>query len=188
MSLPAGFEIRPVKVRQDGMALSPPVGSPEYYADMARHAGGSREVVNGQLLERAAEDAPPAPRTPEDAASPGGGSRRVFITCGRGDSFVVAVEEGPDWDACWQGKFGAQTVLAFLPILRALGVKILDRTGGELTAAGMEMADGALGQSRPKAEPAPAQAWEVQGTAGGLPEDHEAGIAEALDALGGDGG
>lgn len=57
---------------------------------------------------------------------------RVAVYCGRGEMFVLAVEDAPDWDASWQGKMDPRTVLALLPVLRALDVRVQDKTGGEL--------------------------------------------------------
>lgn len=115
--------------------LTPPVGSPEYNAIMDLHA----KPANADLILPAQSVNLPAPASL--VVSGGAGDRRVFITCGRGDTFVIAVEEGPEWEAVYQSKYDLQTVRAILPIIRALGVRLLDRTGGELAVATLEQED-----------------------------------------------
>lgn len=59
--------------------------------------------------------------------------RRVAVYVGRGDAFVLKVEENPpDWDDVYTRKMSREQVLLVLPVLRVLGIKIKDLTGGEL--------------------------------------------------------
>lgn len=59
-------------------------------------------------------------------------TKRVAFYCGRGESFVVAVEEAPDWDMVESWKHDGATVLVIQKVLQALGIKTQDKTGGEL--------------------------------------------------------
>lgn len=116
---------------------------------------------------------PPADARPGDVVSvPGSGSqeqtasvalsagppaaptdRRIVVTCGRGDSFNLAVEVAPDWEVVDQWRFEPEQVLAALPILRALDIKIRDLTAGELAMLELEHKD-----ERVRARPAQAAA------------------------------
>lgn len=71
--------------------------------------------------------------------------RRVAVYVGRGDAFVLKVEENPpDWDDVYTRKMSREQVLLVLPVLRVLGIKIKDLTGGELD-------DDQLAEDRPRA-------------------------------------
>jgi hypothetical protein len=58
--------------------------------------------------------------------------RRVALYVGRGETYVVAVEEPPDWDSKWSFKVAPERVLPLILLARALGVKVADKTGGDL--------------------------------------------------------
>jgi len=57
---------------------------------------------------------------------------RVALYVGRGDTYVVAVEEAPDWDATTTFKVEPAMVLPLVQLARALHAKIADKTGGDL--------------------------------------------------------
>jgi hypothetical protein len=57
---------------------------------------------------------------------------RVGLYVGRGDAYVVSVEAAPDWDSTITFKVDADDVLPLIWLARALGVKIADKTGGDL--------------------------------------------------------
>lgn len=58
--------------------------------------------------------------------------RRVALYVGRHDTYVVAVEEPPDWDAVNSFKVEPHQVMPLINLARALGVKVADKTGGDL--------------------------------------------------------
>lgn len=60
--------------------------------------------------------------------------RRVVVYCGRGEDFVVSVEESADDEAIYSKKYDLSTLMPILDVVRALGVKVIDRTGGELAS------------------------------------------------------
>lgn len=57
---------------------------------------------------------------------------RVALYVGRGDTYVVSVESAPDWDADQSYKVEPREVLLLISLARALGVKVADKTGGDL--------------------------------------------------------
>jgi hypothetical protein len=57
---------------------------------------------------------------------------RVGLYVGRGDQYVISVEAAPDWDASVTFKVESDDVLPLIWLARALGVKIADKTGGDL--------------------------------------------------------
>jgi len=65
---------------------------------------------------------------------PGTPAKRVAVYVGRNDTFVVAVEAAPDWDATETFKVGEKEILLVVQVVRALGVKVSDKTGGDLAA------------------------------------------------------
>lgn len=65
-------------------------------------------------------------------ATPPAAQRRVAVYVGRGDTFVVAVEEAPEWDAVETFKVAEDRVLDLVKLARALDIKVQDKTGGEL--------------------------------------------------------
>jgi hypothetical protein len=74
----------------------------------------------------------PSPQTPViDVEMP---QRRVAIYVGRGDLYVVTVEAAPDWESVEGGTFRVEPdyVLGLVKLARALDVRIVDKTGGDL--------------------------------------------------------
>lgn len=59
-------------------------------------------------------------------------SRRVSLLVGRGEDFVLCVEEPPDWESVESLKLTPDGVKIVIPILRLLGIKLVDRTAGDL--------------------------------------------------------
>jgi len=64
-------------------------------------------------------------------------AQRLAIYVGRGDAFVLTVESPPDWDSVESWKVPDDQVIQIIKVVRALGIKIADKTGGELTSLGM---------------------------------------------------
>lgn len=65
---------------------------------------------------------------------------RVALYVGRGDTYVVAVETPPDWDQATSWKVEPALVLPLINLARALGQKVIDRTGGDLVMLEQEYA------------------------------------------------
>jgi hypothetical protein len=60
---------------------------------------------------------------------------RVAVYVGRGDDmYVVAAEAGRDWDTVRSFKVEARNVMPMVNLVRALGIKVQDKTGGDLVA------------------------------------------------------
>ncbi len=83
--------------------------------------------------------APLAVQTPAVAspslAAVGVPARRLSVFPGRGDDdYVLIVEqrEGDDWEDFHRQKIAGNDLARLLPVLRALDVKLKDRTGGDL--------------------------------------------------------
>jgi hypothetical protein len=74
-------------------------------------------------------------------------SQRVALYVGRGDTYVVAIEAAPDWDAVQTFKVDPSLVLPLIQMARALGVKVSDKTGGDLLMLEQEH-----GGSKPQAD------------------------------------
>jgi hypothetical protein len=96
-----------------------------------------------EKLESSAAAAPaPEPAAPvkseAQAALPAPALTRLGIYVGRGEDFIVAVETAPEWDSESSRKVGGDLLLKMLPILRELGIKVVDKTGGELAVLEME--------------------------------------------------
>lgn len=164
--------------------LTPPPGSPEFL-EKIRSMGAAAAPANDDALHAAGTFVPGAPpQTVQPSAAPSA-TKRVFIVCGRGTDFVVSVEDAPDWDTVWQGKFDGPSLLKMLDVLHALGVKVKDSTGGELADLRLEMEHGRTRTSRPKAKPAHGEVQPPRSRAGRASEDLEAGIGAEIDALGG---
>lgn len=68
--------------------------------------------------------------------------RRVVVYCGRGDDFVVSVEESAEDEALYSKRYDLATLMPILDVVRALGIKILDRTGGELQSSEITLRSG----------------------------------------------
>lgn len=60
--------------------------------------------------------------------------RRVAVYVGRNDTYVIAVEQAPDWDSVESFKVAEDRVLDLVKLARALGIKVADKTGGDLVA------------------------------------------------------
>lgn len=71
-----------------------------------------------QIVERAAQEAP--------------AQLRVAIYIGRGDTYVASVEEAPDWDSVDTYRVSGPELLLLVRMVRSLGVKVADKTGGDL--------------------------------------------------------
>ena len=95
---------------------------------------GYQEIFQGSMAPEVGQVAP-STNVPSTKASNSSTNIRVAIYLGRGDSFVVNVEEAPEWDTVDGGAFkmDPQTVLSLCAVLRVVGIKIKDCTGGELT-------------------------------------------------------
>jgi len=75
----------------------------------------------------------PSPGLTAAAGAPTLSTRRVVIYCGRrDDDFILSVETSPDEDPIYNRKFNVELLLCVLDVVRSLGVRIVDRTGGEL--------------------------------------------------------
>lgn len=85
------------------------------------------------------------------ATNPQGGvGRRVAIYVGRGEFFVLKVEENPpEWDDVYTKRLSRAEVLLLLPVLRVLNIKIKDLTGGELDDGESEEVGGRAVPSAP---------------------------------------
>ena len=84
---------------------------------------GNQPYINAEVVEVSREPAPPPVR--------------VAVYVGRGDDmYVVAAEAGPDWDTVRSFKVEAKNVLPMINLVRALGIKVQDKTGGDLVALG----------------------------------------------------
>ena len=59
-------------------------------------------------------------------------SYRVALYVGRNDTYVVAVEQAPDWESVESFRATEGKVLPLIWMARALGVKVIDKTGGDL--------------------------------------------------------
>lgn len=99
------------------------------------------EVPDGMLLpEQYSVEAALAAQQGTAPTMPGAApmmssARRVVVYCGRGDEeFILCVETpGDDEETLLSKKFQVTELLALLEVVRALGTKVVDRTGGELT-------------------------------------------------------
>src|SRR5215471_6492437 len=111
--------------------------------------------------------------------------RRVALYVGRGDMYVIAVEEAPDWDTLESFKVADADVPRMILMARALGARIADKTGGDLLMLEQEYGQstqahaggaapagdsGARRQGQPAAGPQVDQPGEGDGAAGQLPE------------------
>jgi hypothetical protein len=107
----------------------------DHHANMTYNHAWEPEPVHDEpvsasaIMRRPALDVvEPAPANPL-AASP---QQRVALYVGRGDTYVVSVETAPDWDATETFKATEGKVLPLIWMARALGVKVVDKTGGDL--------------------------------------------------------
>jgi len=84
---------------------------------------GHQPYVNGEYTEM-----------PAELRAQIKASLRVAVYVGRNDQFVVAVESAPDWDSTETFKVQEPELLAMVKMVRALGIKVVDKTGGDLAA------------------------------------------------------
>lgn len=87
------------------------------------------QAQNTELFKQMTEANGFAPLAPVPAMAP---AQRVAVYVGRGDKYVVAVECSPDWDSTETFKVDPQGVMPLVKMARALGVKVQDKTGGDL--------------------------------------------------------
>lgn len=59
-------------------------------------------------------------------------NQRLALYVGRGDTYVISVEQAPDWDAVSTFKVPPEMVMPLINLARALGTRISDKTGGDL--------------------------------------------------------
>lgn len=78
---------------------------------------GNQPYINAEVVEVARE-----------------AQKRVAVYVGKNDTYVVAVETAPDWDTAEAFKVPESKVLDLVKLARALGVKVSDKTGGDLAA------------------------------------------------------
>lgn len=76
----------------------------------------------------------PYPTYGQPQAGPISLARRVMIYCGRGEDYVVSVEESAEDEALYSKRYSLSELMPILEVVRALGAKVVDRTGGELQA------------------------------------------------------
>jgi hypothetical protein len=67
-------------------------------------------------------------------------AKRVAVYVGKSDTYVVAVEVSPDWDTEASFKVTDSEVVLLVKLARALGVKVQDKTGGDLVGLEEESA------------------------------------------------
>jgi len=58
--------------------------------------------------------------------------QRVGLYIGRDDTYVIIVERAPDWDGFESFKVNPSEVVPMINLVRALGIKVSDKTGGDL--------------------------------------------------------
>lgn len=119
---------------------------------------------------------------------------RVAVYVGRGDTYVVAAEIAPDWETVRSFKVMPEIVMPMVNLARALGIKVQDKTGGDLVELGEKYGEPAqahaggaapAGDHRPRRQGQPAdwaqadQPGEGDGEARSLPEPASAGEGAA---------
>jgi hypothetical protein len=154
--MPANGDIRPARgdingVPIDDLAVNP--SSPNYRSKLppppcvkcGEDHVPNRTYDHGYVLEepqasyvhavqQGSFTPPPQPAQP---------NKRMAVYVGRNDMFVVAVEEAPDWDATATFKVPEDKVMDLVKLARALGVKVQDKTGGELSGLSMDASESA---------------------------------------------
>jgi hypothetical protein len=88
--------------------------------------------------------------------------QRVALYVGRGDTYVIAVEQAPDWESAQTFKVQPEQVVPLIQMARALGVKVFDKTGGDLLMLEQEM-------SNARSKPAQDHGRGAQGDGSGQP-------------------
>lgn len=65
---------------------------------------------------------------------PRAADQRVGLYIGRNDRYVLIVERAPDWDGFESFKIDSGMVVPMIRLVRALGIRVSDKTGGDLAA------------------------------------------------------
>jgi hypothetical protein len=86
------------------------------------------------LVVQPPEPVPPALREHIQA------STRVAVYVGRHDLYVVAVETSPEWESTQTFKVNDAELVVMIRMVRALGIKVVDKTGGDLASLESEHA------------------------------------------------
>ena len=91
------------------------------------------DMIDRVRAEGAAEygNAPPRMEVTQIPSTPTP-THRVAVYVGKADTYVVAVESSPDWDTEESFKVADTEVVLLVRLARALGVKVTDKTGGDL--------------------------------------------------------
>lgn len=133
-----GYQIRMASLKRDEARRAEVTGEPvDAPAIVMNQAAGPAAALAGMIPGGFIPPSTRAPQgptefsaeRPEGRTSVGPTQQRVAIYVARGDKLSVAVESAPEWDTQKQWKLDEATVVALLPILRCLGVKIKDTTG-----------------------------------------------------------
>lgn len=115
----------------------PGIGEEPLDLDMAKLAetdGETHDKILGLLAQSPypSSSDETATRTPPQIAN-GVVAQRAAIYCGRGESFVLMMETPPDWEPSEQWKYtDVSALIRMMDVLKAFGVRVIDRTGGEL--------------------------------------------------------
>lgn len=114
----------------------------DHHANMSYNHAWEPEPVHDEPVAAAAIMRRPVPDVyvPAESAVPSA-SQRVALYVGRGDTYVVAVEQAPDWDSTATFKVVPEAVMPLVSMARALGVKVMDKTGGDLLMLEQESSD-----------------------------------------------
>ena len=99
------------------------------------------EPVHDEPVTPALSCADPRPTHSVPVRGAPGSQQRVALYVGRGDTYVVSVEMGADWDAVRSFKVAPDQVMPLVNLARALGVKIADKTGGDMVMLEQEHDD-----------------------------------------------
>lgn len=132
VSSEAAFAIRPPTAPASrgiaGLGMRP--GTPEYNARIPPPETPTVEQVGDLVMP----NGQPMTSSPQQAAEHG--SRRVAIyTPRQPDVFSIQIEEAPDWETVESFRIPEESTVHLLHVLRAIGVKIMDKTGGDLVEA-----------------------------------------------------
>jgi hypothetical protein len=60
--------------------------------------------------------------------------QRVGLYIGRNGKYIIIVERAPDWDGFESFKVDEEYVVPMIRLVRALGIRVSDKTGGDLAA------------------------------------------------------
>lgn len=92
------------------------------------------------LVSQTVQEVPMGSPTNETVAFAQSVGQRVGVYCGRGENFILAVEQAPDWEPSYSKSIDGPTLLQILEVATALSVKVVDKTGGELAVLRLETA------------------------------------------------